>query len=115
MILFEVQFLESAKRFLDSLDNKTREKVLINIIKSRKSVNPSIFKKVSGEIWEFRTRYNGKQYRLLAFWDKDKIRSVLVFATHGFVKKTSKIPRREIKRAQKLRSEYFKLNNSNNG
>jgi hypothetical protein len=56
---------------------------------------------------EFRTRFAGLQIRLLAFWDKTDNRKTLVIATHGFIKKVTKIPSKEIERAVRLRSRYF--------
>lgn len=32
--------------------------------------DPELFKKLTDEIWEFRTLYQGLQYLILAFWDK---------------------------------------------
>lgn len=65
-----------------------------------------LFKKLEGtEIWEFRTLYNGIQYRLLAFWDTEQ--ETLVIATHGFIKKTQKTPAKEIAKAEAMRKEYF--------
>lgn len=40
MIKYDVQFLESAKEFLDSIDKKSREKILFNIWKSRETNDP---------------------------------------------------------------------------
>jgi len=108
MIKYEVIFLEPAKNFLDDLDKKSREKILFNIWKSRETNDPSLFRKLSNDIWEFRTRFKAKQFRLLAFWDKESSKSTLVIATHGFVKKTQKIPKQEIEKAEQLRREYFK-------
>ncbi len=48
-----------------------------------------------------------KEIRLLAFWDKTKKTKVLVIASNGFVKKTQKIPLKEIKRTEKIRKNYF--------
>lgn len=107
MIKYEVQFLEPAKVFLDSLDEKSREKVLFNIWKSRETNDPELFKKLTEEIWEFRTKYKGRQIRLLAFWDKTKKTKRLVIATHGFQKKSQKAPKKEIERALQLRNQYF--------
>ena len=70
MIKYEVRFLETVKEFLDDLDEKTRSKVLFNIWKSREVNDPELFKKLTEEIWEFRTLYKKQQVRLLAFWDK---------------------------------------------
>jgi len=51
MIKCEVQFLEPAKVFLDSLDDKSREKVLFNIWKPRETNDPELFEKLTEEIW----------------------------------------------------------------
>ncbi|MEN9949169.1 MAG: hypothetical protein RL106_1992 [Bacteroidota bacterium] len=67
-----------------------------------------LLKKISDEIWEFRTLYHGLQYRILAFWDKENNEETLVVSTHGFIKKRSKIPDQEIKKALDIRSRYFK-------
>jgi phage-related protein len=111
MIKFKVVFLENAKEFLDSLDKKPREKVLFNIWKSREVNDPELFKKLRNEIWEFRTKYSGKEFRLLAFWDKEEFTDTLVIATHGFIKKQQKTPKSEIERAEQLRKDYFNLKN----
>ena len=107
MIKYEVRFLEPAKVFLDNLDNKARDKILFNIWKSRETNDPKLFKKLSGEIWEFRTRFKGKQFRLFAFWDKSGTKTTLVIATHGFIKKSQKTPKKEIERAEKIRKDYL--------
>jgi len=64
---FQVQFLEEAAEFLDSLDEKARDKVIYNIQKARLSNNKELFKKLKDEIWEFRTLFNRTHYRLFAF------------------------------------------------
>jgi mRNA-degrading endonuclease RelE of RelBE toxin-antitoxin system len=104
---FEVQFLEEARGFLSKLDEKTFDKIIYNIKKSKEQNDPKLFKKLVGNIWEFRTRYNGLQYRLLAFWDKTGDTDTFVIATHGFVKKVDKIPVTEIEKAENIRDLYF--------
>lgn len=70
-------------------------------------IDPKLFKKLDGtDIWEFRTKYDGIQYRLLAFWDTT-INS-LVVATHGFIKKVQITPKQQIKRAEEIKAMYFK-------
>jgi phage-related protein len=104
---FEVLFLEEARGFLLGLDEKTRAKILYNIDKAKVLNDPKLFKKLTGETWEFRTKYNGLQYRLLAFWDKTGKTKTVVVATHGFVKKVDKVSMTEIDRTEQIRRLYF--------
>jgi hypothetical protein len=55
-----------------------------------------------------RSKYENLQYRLLAFWDKRDNEDILVVCTHGIVKKTDKMPPKEIDKAKKIRTNYFK-------
>jgi len=43
----------------------------------------------------------------LAFWDKSNGQETLVLATHGFIKKVDKVPKKEIERAERIRTKYF--------
>ena len=107
-IQFNITFLDEASEFLRTLAEAPREKIYYNIRKVAGGQKDSdLFKKLDGsdDIWEFRTLYNGMQYRLLAFWDEEEKR--LVVATHGFVKKTWRVPSKEIARAEALRKKYY--------
>lgn len=104
---FEIGFLEEARQFISKQDDKTRTKILQNIEKAKVLNDKKFFKKLQGEIWEFRIYFNIKQYRLLAFWDKRDKKNTLVIATHGFVKKQDAVPKREIEKAEALRTQYF--------
>jgi len=64
---FEIIFLEEAFNFLKGLERKHYEKILYHIRKSQTENDPELFKKLTDDIWEFRTLYQGLQYRLLAF------------------------------------------------
>ena len=104
---FDIAFLEEAKEFLQEQDVKTRTKIVQGIEKAQALNDKKFFKKLRGEIWEFRTFYNSKQFRLLAFWDKRDKKNTLVIATHGFVKKQDAVPKREIEKAEALMTQYF--------
>ena len=104
--MFKVKFLEEAKEFLDSLDEKPREKIFYNIWKSKITKDEELLKKLDDDIWEFRTLYNKIAYRLFAFWDEKE--NSLIIATHGIVKKSNKTPKKEIEKARQLKSEYQK-------
>ena len=104
---FNVEFLEPVIEFFGSLDQKSREKVLYNIWKSRSVNDAELFKKLKEEIWEFRTLYNMQYIRLFAFWDKSDKQDTIVVSTNGFLKKTDKTPLSEIEKAEALRVRYF--------
>ena len=107
---FSVRFLKEVDDFLIDLDKQTKKKILYNIDRARFTLDPKLFKKLTDEIWEFRTKYRTTQYRLLAFWDKTDNKETLVICTHGIVKKTSKTPKNEIARALNIRKRYFETN-----
>ena len=104
---FEIIFLKEAFEYLQSLDKKHSTKILYNIRKAQAKHDPELFKKLTDEIWEFRTLYQGLQYRLLAFWDKTNSTNTLVISTHGFIKKQSKVSLNEISKAETHRKKYF--------
>ena len=104
---FTTIFLEEAKEFLESLDKKSAAKLIYIIDAAEQTNDPRLFKKLNAEIWEFRSRYLGKQNRLLAFWDKSGDQETLVIATHGFIKKSKKTPSKEIEKAKAIRLSYF--------
>ncbi len=104
---FEIEFLPEAIEFLDNLDDKTREKIYFNIKKAQQTNDNELFKKLNDNIWEFRTLYNCRAYRLFSFWDTSLGQERLVIATHGILKKTQKTPPKEIKRAENIRKGYL--------
>ena len=106
---FEIELLPEAIEFLENIDDKTREKIYYNIKKAQFVSDNELFKKLNDFIWEFRTLYNSKAYRLFSFWDKVTGKETLVVATHGILKKTQKTPQKEIKKAEEIRKQY--LNN----
>lgn len=110
---FQVDFLDEAIEFLDGLNEKARKKVLYNVWKSRMVSDKLLFKKLQDEIWEFRTLYGKKYYRLFAFWDKTGKTDTVVISTHGIIKKTGKTPKKEIEKAERIRKEYFKQKSKN--
>ena len=106
---FNVEFLEEALEFLDNLDEKVRDKIIYNITKARFSSDKELFKKLTEEIWEFRTLFNKTHYRLFAFWDKSEKADKVVISTHGLIKKTDKTPQGDLEKAERLRRKYFEF------
>lgn len=90
--LFEVVFLEDASEFLRTLQPQARKKIYYNIRKVAGGVRDSdLFKKLDGSS---------------DLWDVTNKR--MVVATHGFVKKTWKVPSKDIAKAESIRDKYYK-------
>ncbi len=104
---FEVIFLNEAIEFIQNLNGKARKKIFYNIDKARLLNDPKLFEKLEDDIWYFRTRYSGIQYRIFSFWDKTGDKETLVIATHGVIKKSNKVSKSEIEKAKQIRKEYF--------
>ena len=107
--LFQTILSEEVVEFLKKQDVKARQKILYNIRKAEMVADPELFKKLTGEIWEFRTLWKNLHYRLLAFWDNEDGR--VVITTHCFIKKTAKIPLKELEKAMEMRNEYIRIKN----
>lgn len=105
----KVIFLSQAEDFVDCLDNKERKKLFAIIRKTKERVAGKWFEKLkcSDGIYEFRFDESGKYYRLFAFWDNEGRNLTLIVSTHGIIKKTNKTPREEIKKAERIKKEYF--------
>lgn len=104
---FDVIFLAEAREFLFNLEEKIRDKIIFNTRKAKIKNDKELFKKLEGEIWEFRTKYSKTYYRLFAFWDKTDKSETLVLATHGIIKKTDRTQKKEIEKAERIRQLYF--------
>lgn len=104
--LFDITFEEEALEFIESLDQKAADKVFKVLERAQYEHNPTLFSKLTKTIWEFRIKYAGREYRLLAFWDEAS--KSMVICTHGFEKKTQKTPPNEIKKAEEKRKNFRK-------
>ena len=97
--------------FLEGLDKKTKarfqwyiEQIRVLNVQAREP----LVKHGEGKIWEIREESNTNIYRILYFFYTGK-RIVLL---HGFAKKTSKLPRRELDIALKRLADYVKRKGS---
>ena len=109
VVKFQVQFLEEAVQFLDSIEEKVRYKIYYNIKKAQVTNDKELFRKLNNENWEFRTLFNKTHYRLFAFWDRSVNAETVVISTHGLIKKTDKTPVADLEKAERLRKLYFEL------
>jgi phage-related protein len=110
---YKVEFVEfeNNKPFVDfvmSLSIKERARVFetINYFIELKNKNLPIKKKLSKHlrdgIFELRLHITDKIARVFYFYEMGST----IVITHGFIKKTPKIPNREISRAKALRAKY---------
>lgn len=94
-------------RFSRLSTNKISKKVtwVLLLIKELDAVPISYFKKLAGtlEIWECRITSGSNEYRIFSFFDNENL-----VLTHGYVKKSHKIPKNEIKKAENYRKDYLK-------
>lgn len=94
--------------FLDSLPGKVAQKIawVLRLLEDMDIVPSSYFKKLVGtkEIWECRIKFSSNAYRILCFF----IGNSVVVLTHGFVKKSQKIPKHEIEKAETYRRDFLK-------
>tara|TARA_R110000868_G_scaffold5985_1_gene34727 strand:- start:242 stop:478 length:237 start_codon:yes stop_codon:yes gene_type:complete len=58
---FETKLLEEAFEFIEKQNLKTRKKIFQNIRRAEQQSDPKFFKKLTNDIWEFRTLYSGNK------------------------------------------------------
>ena len=77
----------------------------IDLIRTTPVVPKKFFKKLKNadDLWEIRINADNGIYRIFCFFDEDN----LIILTSGFQKKTQKIPLKEIKKAIKIKKEYY--------
>lgn len=111
----KVDFYRTAQKkcpvqdFLDSLKGKVAQKVTwtIMLLENFDKIPQQYFKKLSGSdgIWECRIRINTNIYRIFCFFAGNSV----IVLTHGIVKKTQKIPIKEIKKEEKYKNDYLQM------
>ena len=93
--------------FYRSQDGKVQEKIeyVLDLIRYQERVPTTFLKKMVGTdgLYEIRVKQGSNIYRIFCFFDKGK----LVLLLNGFVKKTQKTPKKEIKIAERLKKEYY--------
>lgn len=100
--------------FYSSQESKVQTKMeyVLDLVRFEQRVPKKFFKKLENTngIYEVRVITSQKSIRILCFQDDGN----LIVLTNGFIKKTQKTPKREIKYAEKLKKEYLKLKDDEN-
>jgi phage-related protein len=76
---------------------------ILTLMGSKDRMPEKFIKFVRDGLYELRLDYSGNAYRLFFIFDEDAI--VVVF--NWFQKKTQKTPEREIRKALRIREEYY--------
>jgi phage-related protein len=103
---FEIEFLEQAEVFLRTMDKEAKAKIIFNIERAQALNDPRFFKKLDSNLWEFRAEWKNLQYRIIAFWYRNEENKIVV-CTHGFIKKTDKVPSKELYKAKQIMLNYL--------
>lgn len=93
-----------SKKFFERLERKEQDKLFalfIRLADTRQITNKQQFNYVDKGIWEFKR----DQIRMPCYYSEDN-KAVI---THGFIKKTEKMPLNEFNRAIRIRKEYLKV------
>lgn len=109
IIVFGNYFLD----FFNTLDKKTKEKVtyVLDIVKFTPMIPEKFLKHIEGTegLYEIRIKVGSNIFRVFCCFDKGN----LVVLFNGFQKRDQKTPKNEIELAEKLKFEYFKIQNKN--
>jgi phage-related protein len=101
--------------FLLSQPTKVQDKIykIIEIIETYEHVPKTYLKSIKGEkgLFEARIKLGSNIWRVFCFFDKGK----LVILLNGFTKKSQQTPKKEIKKAVKLMTEYYEEKSKENG
>ncbi|MCG2712766.1 MAG: type II toxin-antitoxin system RelE/ParE family toxin [Candidatus Omnitrophica bacterium] len=109
--MYKVIFYEDSKgkcptdNFLDETQPKARAKIekwMVKLEEEGPNLPRPFADIVKGKIRELRMRFGSDYYRFLYFFLGKKI-----IITHGFLKKTDKIPPGEIDRSERIMQDYL--------
>lgn len=93
--------------FYNSLKQDLQEKIdyVLELVKNAERIPPKFFKHIEGSegLFEIRIEYESNIYRIFSFFDEGN----LVILINCFQKKTQKTPGSELKKAEKLKQQYF--------
>jgi phage-related protein len=94
-------------KFFSKLRPEIQQKInwTLELLLQLDRIPEKFFKHITGadELYEIRIEYASNHYRILCFFDDGN----LIILVNSFLKQTMKIPKRELKLAEKLRKQYF--------
>ncbi len=101
IIAYKEYFSDFIKKLSKDETNKIRR--ALDLFKVEDKIPSHFIKFIRDGIYEFRVNYGNNEFRIFFIYDGDTI--VVLF--NAFKKKTQKTPDSEIKKASKLKEEYY--------
>ncbi len=100
-----IGFKHYYREFMQSLGVGERRKIyyVLDMLATQERISTKFVKFIRDGIYELRAEYESNIYRLFFLFDGNKI----VVLLNGFQKKTQKTPENEIKKAIRLKKEYY--------
>ena len=98
--------------FKETLTEKEKDKIdyCLLLLRTQDRVPVKFISLIRDGLYELRIEYNSNIYRVFFIFDNDNI--IVLF--NGFQKKTQKTPTDEIKKALKIKKEYYANKQSQN-
>ncbi len=90
---------------MKTLSAVERKKIhyILDLLQTEDRISIKFVKFIRDGLYEIRARYNGNIYRIFFIFDEGKI--VVLF--NGFQKKSPETPEKEIKKALRIKEEYY--------
>lgn len=99
-------FKDYFKKFFDKQEEKVKAKIIwtIRVIEYVENIPSAYLKHIENTdgLFEIRIQLGSNIFRVFCFFDEGR----LVVLANGFQKKTQKTPKKEIKKALKIKKEY---------
>ena len=91
--------------FVATVSSEVKKKIhyVFELLRTEERVSKKFIDHIRDGIYEIKIKYDGNIYRIFFIFDDGKI--VVLF--NGFQKKTQKTPNNEIKKALKIKKEYY--------
>ncbi len=106
LVFYEHYFFD----FYEQQSEKVKEKIdyVFDLVANAERIPEKFLKHLEGTngLYEIRVKFSSDIFRIFCFFHEGKIVVVL----HGFQKKSEKIPKSELVRAEKLKQQYIEEN-----
>ncbi len=105
-----IAYKDYYRDFMSNLSENERMKIrrALLLFSDTERIPAHYIKYIQEDIYEFRVNYGNNEFRIFFIYDGEK----LVILFNAFRKKSQKTPRNEIKKAIRLKNEYYEDKNA---